>query len=137
MGAWGHGPFQDDAALDFVWDIEESENPKHTILAALSYAIEAAYLDSDEANAAIVSAAYIDSAANGTKYTTPEKSEPYEVDTFPSRFPELDLSDLKSKAVAALEKVIGEGSELKELWEESEEPEWQKGIEEMIKRLSS
>lgn len=135
MGAWGHGPFEDDAALDFVWDIEEAENPKDIIIEALSRAVEAEYLEADEANAAIVSAAYIDSAVNGTKYTTPKMSEPYEVDTFPTRFPELDLSDVKSKAIAALEKVIGEGSELKELWEESEEPAWQNGIEEMIKRL--
>ena len=135
MGAWGHRPFEDDAALDFVWDIEEAENPKDIITEALTNAVEAEYLEYDEANAAIVSAAYIDSAVNGTKYTTPEMSEPYEVDTFSTRFPELDLSDLKIKAVAALEKVIGEDSELKELWEESEEPAWQQGIEEMIKRL--
>jgi hypothetical protein len=31
--------------------------------------------------------------------------------------------------------MIGEDSELKELWEESKEPAWQQGIEEMIKRL--
>ncbi len=135
MGAWGHGPFEDDAALDFVRDIEEAKNPKKIITEALDHAVESDYLETDEANAAIVSAAYIDSAVNGTKYTTPEMGEPYEVDTFPTRFPDLDLSDLKSKAVAALEKVIGEGSELKELWEEGGESEWQQGIEEMIRRL--
>lgn len=135
MGAWGHGPFEDDGALDFVWDIEEAENPKETIIEALDHAVESDYLETDEASAAIVSAAYIDSAINGTKYTKPGMSEAYEADTFSTRFPEVDLSDLKSKAVAALEKVIGEGSELKELWEESDEPAWQQGIEEMIKRL--
>lgn len=135
MGAWGHGPFEDDGALDFVWEIEEAENPKEIILEALDHAIGSKYLETDQANAAIVSAAYIDSAVNGTKYTTAKMSEPYEVDTFPTRFPDLDLSDLKSKAVVALGKVIADGSELKELWEESEEPAWQQGIEEMIKRL--
>lgn len=135
MGAWGHGPFDDDAALDFVSDLEEAEDPKEIIIEALDFAIDSDYLETDEANAAIVSAAYIDSSINGTKYTTEGMDEPYEVDTFPARFPELDLSDLKNKAVAALEKVIGEESELKELWDESEEPAWQQGIEEMIKRL--
>lgn len=135
MGAWGHGPFEDDGALDFVWEIEEAENPKEVITEALDSAVESDYLETDEANAVIVSAAYIDSAVNGTKYTTDKMSEPYEVDSFPTRFPDLDLSDLKSKAVTALEKVIAEGSELKELWDESEEPAWQQGIEDMIKRL--
>ncbi|MCD0489088.1 DUF4259 domain-containing protein [Pedobacter sp. MC2016-14] len=136
MGAWGHGPFEDDAALDFVREIEEAENPKEIIIEALDNAADAAYLEADEANAAIVSAAYIDNSINGTKYTTLEMSEPYEVDSFSTRFPDLDLSDLKSKAVAALKVVIAEGSELKELWEESQEPAWLNGIEEMIKRLA-
>ena len=136
MGAWGHGPFEDDGALDFVMEIEEAKNPKDIITTALDQAIASDYLDTDQANAAIVSAAYIDSAVNATKYTTPEMTEPYEADTFPQRFPELDLTNLKDKAVTALEKVISEGSELKELWDESEEPAWQQGIEAMIKRLS-
>jgi len=135
MGAWGHRPFEDDAALDFVLDIEESKNPREVIVEALRRAVQFEYLEPDEANAAIVSAAYIDSAVNGTKYTTPEMSEPCEADTFPLRHPEIDLSDLKSIALAALEKVIGESSELKELWQESEEPAWEQGINEMIKRL--
>lgn len=135
MGAWGHGPFEDDAALDFVWDIEGSDNPKGVIIDALDRAVEANYLESDEGSAAIVSAAYVDSVVNGTKYTTPEMSEPYEVDTFPSRFPELDLSDLRTTAVKALEKVIGGDSELRELWDESGEPAWQQGIQEMLGRL--
>lgn len=136
MGAWGHGPFEDDAALDFVREIEEAENPKEIIIEALDNAAGVAYLEADEANATIVSAAYIDNSINGTKYTTLEMSEPYEVDNFSTRFPDLDLSDLKSKAVAALKVVIAEGSELKELWEESQEPAWLNGIEEMIKRLA-
>lgn len=48
----------------------------------LTRAVETEYLETDEANAANVSAAYIDSAVNGTKYTTPEMSEQYEVHTF-------------------------------------------------------
>jgi hypothetical protein len=31
MGAWGHGYFEDDDALDFMADMEESANPKELL----------------------------------------------------------------------------------------------------------
>ncbi len=61
-----------------------------------------------------------------------------DVDSFPERNPNIDLSDLKEKAVIALEKLLGEDSELNELWRENEEdyPFWRQGIEQLIERLN-
>lgn len=61
-----------------------------------------------------------------------------DVDSFPERNPNIDLSDLKEKAVIALEKLLGEDSELNELWRENEEayPSWRQGIEQLIERLN-
>ena len=137
MGAWGHGHFEDDAALDFMIEIEAGDSKK-TIADALTYALEVDYLDYDEGNAAIVSSAYIDRQVNGTKFSTPGQEEPLEVDTFPERHPDVELSEFRSAAVQALQKVLGDDSELNELWAENEElyPEWRLSIEQLINRLA-
>jgi hypothetical protein len=137
MGAWGYGHFEDDSALDFMADIEDSEHPKKDLSNAFETAINADYLESDEGNAAIVSAAYVDRQVNGTKFSSADQDEPFDVDTFPDRHPVLDFSDLRAKAVQALRKVLGDSSELNELWAENDEeyPSWREGVEKMIQRL--
>ena len=47
MGAWGHGYFQNDSALDFVSDVEYSNHPKGLFKNAFDRAIKSDYLDSD------------------------------------------------------------------------------------------
>jgi len=137
MGAWGHGHFQDDAAFDFMADIEDADNPKEIISDAFETAIDADYLETDEANAVVVAATYVDRQLNGTTFSSPNSDEPLDVDTFPGRHPELDLSDLRNNAVQALRKVLDDNCELNELWAENEEdyPAWRQGIEQLIQRL--
>jgi len=137
MGAWGHGYFEDDAAFDFMADVEESDNPKEKLSEALKNAIELDYLETDDGNAVIVAATYVDRQINGTMFSSPEQDEPLDVDTFPDRYPDQDFSDLKALAVRALAKVLGDNSELNELWAENEEdyPSWRQGIEQLLQRL--
>lgn len=137
MGAWGYGHFENDAALDFMADIEESDNPKELLNDAFDTAIDADDLETNEGTSAIVAAAYVDRQINGTRFTSPGHDEPLEVDTFPDRHPDQNFSDLKEKAVQALDRVLDESSELNELWEENEEdyPAWRESIEQMIQRL--
>lgn len=137
MGAWGHGHFEDDAAFDFMAEVEESDNQIELLKNTFKTAIETDYLESDEANAVIVAATYVDSQVNGTKFSAGDAEDTYDVDTFPDRHPEIDLSPLKADAVQSLKIVLGEGSELNELWAENEElySTWRQGIEQLIERL--
>ena len=137
MGAWGHGHFEDDSALDFMDEIEMSDQPAAFLRKTLEKATKADFLDADEGNAVIVAAAYVDRQLNGTRFTPPDYEEPLEVDTFPDRHPRTDLSTLRDIAVEALECLLGEESELNELWAENEEdyPAWRGGIEAMLGRL--
>jgi hypothetical protein len=139
MGTWGTGYFEDDAALDFMGDIEESTEPKRLLIKTFDTAIKSNYLESDEGTAVIVAAAYVDSQVNGTKFTSGSDAEPLEIDTFPNRNPDQNFSDLKDKAVAALTKVLGDNSEINELWNENDEeyPVWRQSIQQLIGRLSS
>lgn len=138
MGAWGYGPFEDDTALDFMVEVEDSDNPQQTLSDALDSALDTDYLEYTEAQGAIVSAAYIDRQVNGTRFSSPDDEDGLDVDTFPERHPNQDFSPLKQKAAKALQQVLSENSELNELWADNEElyPKWRKGLEELIERLS-
>ena len=138
MGTWGTGYFEDDSALDYMAVVEASNNPKQKIKAALDAVLDADYVDSDDATAAIVAATYIDSQLNGTKFGSTDTEDPLEVDTFSIRNPSISFADLKTDAVVALKKVIADNSELHELWMENDEdyPEWKAGVEKLILSLS-
>ena len=138
MGAWGFKYYEDDDAYDFMDEIEESKSPKELIEDALDTALKSDFIDSTEGNAVIVSATYIDRQTNGTRFSESGTGEILDVDTFPERNPNIDLSDLKENAVLALKKLLGEDSELNELWLENEEDytSWRQGIEELIERLT-
>lgn len=137
MGTWGHNFFENDAAFDYMADIEESDNPKTLMEEILASALEAEYLESDEAEGVIVVAIYIDRQQNGTLYSDPDSDEPLDVDTFPDRHSNLDLRSLKQDAIIALRKVLDENSELFELWSENEElqPLWEQKIKDLVARL--
>ena len=138
MGTWGTGYFEDDSALDFMNDIEQSNDPRRILAKAFDKAIKSDYLESDEGTAVIVSAAYVDRQVNGTKFTPENKGQPLEIDTFPDRHPQENFIDLKAKAVSALARILGDNSEINELWAENDEayPEWREGIQQLIARLS-
>jgi hypothetical protein len=138
MGTWGTGYFEDDAALDFMKGIEQSSDPKRLLAKAFDSAIKSDYLESDEGSAVIVAATYVDRQVNGTKFTTESNGAPLEVDTFPERHPDQNFLDLKAKAVSALARILGDNSEINEVWTENEDeyPAWREGIQQLIGRLS-
>jgi len=114
MGAWGYKNFENDTALD--WISEFSESPDISNIEA--YILEQEeFLDSDESSIGLACAEFILSQL---------KSD-YQ-DNIPSGY---DLENIKlniskeivKKAVASIEKILyfDEHSELRELWEESDD----------------
>jgi len=134
MGAWDYGIFDDDTSCDIALEIGEMEDPKTFFIRSFETALDTDYLDYDEGHAVTVSAAYIDHIINGTSYEGNEEN----LEDFKTKFPGLMLTDLKPLAVSALGAVIGETSELNELWAENEElyPQWKQNLEDLINRLS-
>lgn len=133
MGAWNCGIFDDDSAYDFVSEIEGAEKPREVFEAALAEALSTDYLEYDACHAVTVSAAYIDSILNGTTYRSDDET----MAAFVEKNKDLKVDDLTSDAVKALQKVMGDNSELNELWSENEElyPKWKENIEQLIERL--
>lgn len=110
MGAWGCGPFENDAALDWVWTLDDGavDAIDHAISADLGDA------DSDDAAAAVAAAAIVAVATDGSLDGLPEGAAKALADH------RAEIADRRQAARAALASVRDVG-ELRDLWAESDE----------------
>lgn len=124
MGTWDIGPFDSDTAADFSYRVDDAPAEKRAeVLRAAFHEVTATgddYLDADLAVEAIASAALVAAQCPGGEPVTTAygPKEP---------LPELP-AELRPMAVEALDRVLGQDSELLELWEESDGEEWKAGI---------
>jgi hypothetical protein len=130
MGAWGLSSFENDDALDWVIDLESTSDM--TILEeTLSLVInsEEDYLDASECSMALAAAEVV--AALGGM---PPAELPDEVVQWVKGKGKPD-SSLVSKAKQAIQAIL-DGSELKELWEETDEFDlWVADVKGILARL--
>jgi hypothetical protein len=134
MGAWGTGPFENDDALDWVWELEEGG--ERVVRAALQAAVSAkGTYDADTGVASnAVAAAEVVAALRGRPYNkVPEEVEQWLSSA--ARPPQPDLLDLARRAV---ERVRSD-SELKECWDEAPDPSdrdaWYAAMDDLLARL--
>lgn len=132
MGAWDYGIFDDDTAYDALYDLETSKNIMNDMEKYLDEVIKADYVGYDECHYALVSAAVIDSIINGTSYRCDDSYTEW-IETLK----ELDVTPLKKKTIQAIDRVLSDHSELKELWEENKKlyTSWQNDKRKIQKRL--
>jgi hypothetical protein len=138
MGAWDCGIFDDDTAYD--WFDEIAEDARAFFAGSFKAAISADYVDYDLAHRVTVSAAYMDNLLNGTLFRNDNDGQDdiTNVNQFGNLCTNLDVSDLKKDAIAALQKVLGDRSELNELWSENKTlyPRWRQNLLDVVERLS-
>ncbi len=135
MGAWSHEPFGNDTASDWAYGLVEQKD-----LSLVAQAIQNIldngdeYLDSDLAVEA-VAAAEVLAKALGRGTQTDAYTE--EVDAWLKSVAPKPSSDLLSKARDALTRIVAPDSELKELWEESDDFEvWESSIKALQSALA-
>lgn len=133
MGAWDFAVFDDDTAYDVLDDLKESSDIIKDMEKYFDDVIEADYVEYEEGYYALVSAAVLDSVMNDTQYRCDD--EDY-FEWIKSLKP-IDLTSLQSKAIKAIDVIISDKSELKELWEENEElySSWREDKRSIQKRL--
>jgi hypothetical protein len=121
MGTWGVGPFDNDTAADWCGDLDEAAPQQRAALIRGVLSRVAGhgdkYLDSDDAVEAIAAAAIVASqvpggAAVDTAYAPDFLLEGGAVEV---------ADDVPGIAVRARDRIVGDGSEWRELWEEAEE----------------
>ncbi len=132
-GAWDTGPFDNDDALDWVWELEES-----TDLSVVKAALEAvsksgSYIEAPTASAALAAAEVV-AALKGN----PHAQLPEEVTAWADARSLGGNEDLVALAIEVVERVQDSSdSELAQLWSDSEElrDSWAAGLADLEKRL--
>lgn len=130
MGAWSHEPFGNDDAGDWIYELEES-----TDLSAIERALAAVttqaeeYLEAPECSSALAAAEIVAALIGHPVATLPESAAAW---VKGRAKPDGALIAQAKSAVAA---VLG-GSELQELWEESDDyAQWQEVTNDLLVRL--
>ncbi len=116
MGTWGDGPFENDTAADWSAELDAAApgDRAEVIRAALAAAAQSAdYLDADLAQAAIAAAAVVAAQRPGGPPLDPSYAPQLIADGIVLDLPE----EIRELAVAALDRVGSDDSELCELWD--------------------
>lgn len=135
MGAWGIGSFDNDAAADFLADIIESGDLS-LIREAIDNVIESTeYVEEPDACNAIVAAEVL-AVALGRGTSAAQRKEA--IGHWVARIrPPVD-GELVARAGDALDRILAPRSELRELWEETDEfSEWQAAVVELRQQLQA
>jgi hypothetical protein len=134
MGAWSHEPFGNDDANDWAYGLE-GVGDLSLIEEALDRALEAEeYLEAPEASEAV---AAIEVLAKLLGKGTQTDAYTEKVDEWVKSISAQPSAAILTKANRALERILGENSELRELWEEGDSQEWQSSIASLKQAISA
>ncbi len=134
MGAWAEDAFGNDTACDWAGDFAEDPN-LDIIATAIEQVIEADYIDSDIASECLV-ACEIVARLNGNWGERSAYSESIDVWVESSKIKPSE--NLISNAKIAITKILGENSELQELWDEDGKNEkWHQEMNDLLLRVVS
>jgi hypothetical protein len=136
MGAWGPLNFENDTALDFVAEVEEEGIGRiKSAIEVINTIEEDAYLDTDLCAEALAAIEYVATAKDRMAEDFPEDAEEW---LQANKANVLGIRGIIAKSQQAIDRIKN-NSELKDLWEESEEDfeEWNKVLDDLNTRISS
>jgi hypothetical protein len=135
MGAWGELAFDNDTANDWAYGLDEV-NDLSLVESALSELEEVGteYLDSDVACNALAACEVLARLRGNFGYRNAYTEK---VDDWVSVHPMQPEASLLQRAQQAIQRILGQKSELRELWEEGDGDSWRKSVEDLRQRLTS
>jgi len=134
MGAWGHLAFDNDTANDWAYDLEEVDDLSsvETAFAELE-AVGADYLDQDVACNALGACEVLARLQGHAGYTNAYTKK---VDQWVAAHKIKPPPALLKRASAAIDRILAKNSELRELWEETDDGDaWRKSVEDLRVRM--
>ncbi len=131
MGATGSGTFDTDDAMDWL-DSFESDGPTaiETALTTVTDLGREEYLEAPEASHALAAAELVAAASNGEDDRLPDNFRP----RFAHHIDAINDADLGALARKAVVRVL-RASELKELYEDAGDEDWEDGVRDLLERL--
>ena len=134
MGTWGIGIFDNDAAADWVFQLEGSSDLS-VIDSSLDNALDEDYLDVDYACEALAAVETIARLQGKSGEKTPYAEG---VDAWVAKSKFEVAKPMIAKAIKVIDRVLGPESELMELWSESDEfDNWKRVVNELRDRVSA
>lgn len=131
MAAWGTKTFEEDTANDWIQELIDSEDPREFLVESLS--IDPGFIEADQAAAILAAGETLIALLDEPRVGVPGELVDWVGDNECE-----DVSDLPEIAVTSVAKVLGDESELRDIWSESEEfEEWQENVEQMREVLAS
>ncbi|SBT44867.1 DUF4259 domain-containing protein [Micromonospora auratinigra] len=121
MGTWAAGPFDNDTAADWCGALDDAAPRERPVLVEQALRVvvdDAGYLDSDLGVEAVAAAAVLAAHLPGASPVNSAYAPDFLTGGVRLELPER----LRPLAVRALDRVVGEESELAELWVEAGEP---------------
>ncbi|MDQ6883664.1 MAG: DUF4259 domain-containing protein [Candidatus Dormibacteraeota bacterium] len=134
MGTWGVRAFDNDGANDWAYDLEKTRDLSlvESAIAEVERA-GAEYLQGDDADNALAACEVL-ARLNGRPGYTDAYTE--KVDKWVKAHPLKPSPDLIKRANASIDRILGEQSELRELWEESDSAdEWRAAMADLRSRV--
>jgi hypothetical protein len=134
MGAWGTGTFDNDTACDWGYDLEES-NDLSLVAAAFAEVLDSDedYLDQNAACNALAACEVLARLKGNWGVRNPYTEA---VDKWVEDHPQTPPPALVARGNAAIDRVLGDDSELRELWDEGDDGEWLAAVEDLRRRLN-
>ena len=132
MGAWAEDAFGNDIACDWAGDF--AENPSFEIIdAVIERVLEADYIESDDASECVVACEILARLkGNWGRRSTYSESIDVWVESSKVTPPEYLINNAK----IAITKILGENSELQELWDEDGKNEkWHQEMNDLLVRV--
>ncbi len=133
MGAWGVLAFDNDDANDWAYGLEEVDDL--SLVESAFDAVEAAsdYLEAPDASNALAACEVLARLNGNAGYSN---SYTEKVDQWVAAHPVKPSTALVARAVQVIERVLGDSSELRVLWSDSDENDlWIASVHELRERL--
>lgn len=135
MGAWGVLAFDNDEANDWAYDLEGVND-----LALVEDAfrkVEAAgggYLEQGDAASALAACEVIARLRGRPGYTNAYTEK---VDRWVAEHHVRPSDQLIGRGTAVIDRILGDDSELRELWEEAGDQEWRASVDDLRNRMAT
>lgn len=132
MGAWGYKTFEDDIACDWLYDLQDAGEPLSFLYESLNPEDFDEYLEYESGCGILGACEVILAIKKG-----PDADQPEEFRDWVNENKSLDVDKLVPECIKALQRLLSEDSEIKELWEENEEyyPKWKAHVQSLLDAL--
>ncbi len=134
MGAWGVLAFDNDTANDWAYDLADTTDLSRVETAFADVeSVGPGYLDQDVACIALGACEVVVRLKGRRGYANAYTDK---VDRWVASHPVMVPDSLTRRGSAAIDRILGDGSELRELWEESDDAEaWRAAVVDLRTRL--